>query len=290
MAVEQSADRLAIPPTMTPPAAGRGRRLRLLAAAVLAGAAAHVLARLLDVPQAPGFAGSLLAEPGVGVALAAVVTAVLAAAAFGTAFAGSAYEDAGVFAAAVALATFAVRGGPIGPVLRQAGPGAYRLLLPELLLLWAVLLAAWLVARQFTAGRSRPGDPPATRVSIGQKSLALAVQAVVTALLMSLLARSPAKKQALASLAVAGFFASLAAHHLLPAVRGSAWFWGGPLLAGAAGYAYAMSSPGQPLLGLPANPLASPVPLDYASLGVAGSLVGYWVSRRWHHERAAENG
>jgi hypothetical protein len=31
--------------------------------------------------------------------------------------------------------------------------------------------------------------------------------------------------------------------------------------------------------------LARPLPLDYAGSGVAGSIVGYWVSRRWQHER-----
>ena len=31
--------------------------------------------------------------------------------------------------------------------------------------------------------------------------------------------------------------------------------------------------------------LGRPLPVDYASVGVAGSLLGYWTSRRWHHEK-----
>ena len=32
-------------------------------------------------------------------------------------------------------------------------------------------------------------------------------------------------------------------------------------------------------------PLARPLPLDYASMGPAGAMLGYWVSRSWHLER-----
>jgi hypothetical protein len=31
--------------------------------------------------------------------------------------------------------------------------------------------------------------------------------------------------------------------------------------------------------------LARPLPLDYAGAGVASSIVSYWISRRWQHER-----
>jgi len=36
--------------------------------------------------------------------------------------------------------------------------------------------------------------------------------------------------------------------------------------------------------------LARPLPLDYASVGVAGSLMGYWISSRWHHRAGGEHG
>ena len=34
--------------------------------------------------------------------------------------------------------------------------------------------------------------------------------------------------------------------------------------------------------------LARPMPLDYASVGVAGSLMGYWVGRKQHRDRLNE--
>ena len=34
--------------------------------------------------------------------------------------------------------------------------------------------------------------------------------------------------------------------------------------------------------------LARPLPLDYASAGVAGSLLGYWTGRRWQKHRELE--
>ena len=34
--------------------------------------------------------------------------------------------------------------------------------------------------------------------------------------------------------------------------------------------------------------LARPLPLDYASLGTAGALVGYWTSRQWQRAKELE--
>ena len=36
-------------------------------------------------------------------------------------------------------------------------------------------------------------------------------------------------------------------------------------------------------------PLSRPLPLDYASVGPAGALIGYWMSRRWHRTRQLES-
>jgi len=34
--------------------------------------------------------------------------------------------------------------------------------------------------------------------------------------------------------------------------------------------------------------LARPTPLDYAGAGTVGSLIGYWMSRRWQQHRDDE--
>ena len=79
--------------------------------------------------------------------------------------------------------------------------------------------------------------------------------------------------------------------------RPSVWFWIGPSLVGIIGYlfAYSAATDSQWLIGV-AEPslgeasLAYALPLDYAGAGTAGSLIGYWMSRRWQeHREAAEN-
>jgi len=35
-------------------------------------------------------------------------------------------------------------------------------------------------------------------------------------------------------------------------------------------------------------PLARPLPLDYASLGTAGAILGYWTSRQWQRAKELE--
>jgi hypothetical protein len=50
-----------------------------------------------------------------------------------------------------------------------------------------------------------------------------------------------------------------------------AWFGRGPLVGGEVGGML-------PQLG-------RPLPLDYAALGTAGAVMGYWTSRSWQHER-----
>jgi hypothetical protein len=35
--------------------------------------------------------------------------------------------------------------------------------------------------------------------------------------------------------------------------------------------------------------LARPLPLDYASAGPLGAILGYWTSRRWHMMREIES-
>ena len=56
----------------------------------------------------------------------------------------------------------------------------------------------------------------------------------------------------------------------------------GPLLTGVIGYALAaMGQVSNLNIGLPTGTvaaLARPLPLDYASVGIAGAILGYWMS------------
>jgi len=99
----------------------------------------------------------------------------------------------------------------------------------------------------------------------------------------------------LAAVFVASLLATLLAYSFAP-VRPSVWFWMGPLVVGVIGYAsgYVNWGRGGPSLwkaGLASGffaPLARPLPLDYASLGPAGAILGYWVSRGWQRAKELE--
>jgi hypothetical protein len=57
------------------------------------------------------------------------------------------------------------------------------------------------------------------------------------------------------------------------------------------GYVLALVGGAPKVGGMPAGAipaLARPLPLDYAAIGTAGSLLGYWTSRKWLHEREEE--
>ena len=57
-----------------------------------------------------------------------------------------------------------------------------------------------------------------------------------------------------------------------------------PAAVGIVGYALAYFFPGAYHVGRTSQPLAYPLPLDYAGIGTAASLMGYWASQRWKAE------
>jgi hypothetical protein len=122
---------------------------------------------------------------------------------------------------------------------------------------------------------------------LDQKLLAAVAQVVVTMIVMMLICQSDAKIQTLASVGIASYVAALVAHYFI-ATGPSAWFCVGPLVVGLIGYISQYLSPSDWMIGDVHGvfaALARPLPLDYASLGTAGALMGYWTSRQWHRER-----
>jgi hypothetical protein len=59
------------------------------------------------------------------------------------------------------------------------------------------------------------------------------------------------------------------------------WFWCGPFVVGLIGYIMAASGQDSSLaIGSPTGffaALARPLPIDYASMGPAGAIIGYWT-------------
>lgn len=276
-------------------------RLLLTTAALLACLLFWSAGKWFSIPEHPGYEMSLALQPAAAGDLLLTGVVLWAATAVGTAVAGTIRFDAGLFAGAVGLAALSARGGPIRYVTQAAsGPGVFLALALELLTLGALLGLAWFGLWLLYRGGRLEGDasrdgladqPHAPR----ERVFALLVQTVVTAALVLLLARTDEKKQVLAAVGIASFCATLVAYAASP-VRPSVWYWTGPVLTGVIGYTAAYFTWGDtaPLEwkngagGGALAALARPLPLDYASLGTAGAIAGYWTSRQWQRAKELE--
>lgn len=256
---------------------------------------------LVGMDHSRGFDGSLLVSP--GAFTNALVTAVLVAAgvAAGTVVVGGVRPDAGLFVAAVGLLALANRGGSITSVLHDtAGVRAtYLLLAIELILLYVILGACWFVLFSFRQNGRMPHD--AVRDGLADVELpagagwsAAITHIALMAVFVCILAQSEAKKQVVLAVGV-GSFAGAFLPYWRHGARPSVWYWAAPLALGLFGYLFAWISPpagieiGRPGFGTGGGgflvALARPLPLDYASVGTAGALLGYWMRRKSLHER-----
>ena len=264
---------------------GAPQWLALAGVAALCAMIFSYVARMLGWPEFPGSCGSILAGALPAGGIATAVVAMFLCIILATLLLGRLEYEIGLFAACIGLAALAVRGGTAGALLRTAGhPQVYRIELFETVLLLVVTGLGWqLLSLLSKFGWLAPemtepaGDGKGV---LPRQIMAALVQAIVTGLLMFLLARSNNMKQVMAAVAIASVLGSIAAHQSFP-VRPSVPFWVGPFLTGIAGYGWAVASPGQWAIGLPANPLAAATPLQYASVGTAGAIMGYWASRQW---------
>ena len=274
-------------------------RFLLTLGSVLSFALCWFGAGAMGVPAHRNYDASLLQQPSPAVALFVTLILTVACALLGSAIAGTIRFEAGLATAAIGLLALSMRGGPIRYTLAySSGPGVFVTLAIELAILYAILGAGWslvwllrnngwLQDDPFRDGVADVDDEPVT-----QKFAALATQVVAMAILMMILCETDEKPQVLASVGLSAFCATLAAHSAFP-TRPSFWYWIGPLVVGVAGYAFAYSGSSNTWMigqvGASFAPeLGRPLPLDYVGAGAAGSIVGYWTSRRWQRAREAE--
>ncbi|MEM8875420.1 MAG: hypothetical protein AAGD32_14320 [Planctomycetota bacterium] len=253
----------------------------------------RMFAGLLDVPTFEGDSVVLLATPGAAGAAAVVLVGYAVALVIGHVICVRWSRSAGWGCATFGLAAISMRGGPVGDQLLGREPGFFLLMLFELLLLSAVVAVGWLASRQLVGVEAnRTGEPDAKKEPIDQKALALVTSAAICTILAMLLARTDLKMQALMAIFTAGTVGAWVAHQSVE-TRPNAWFWGGPILVGVVGYvaAWLSANPTALAIGEPTGffaPLARIAPLDYASFGIAGGLLGFSMSREKHAERRAE--
>lgn len=272
-------------------------RSLLLLGSIVAVAIFWFASRTFAIPDFPDREVSLLAGNSAAEPLFVVAIAYLVSLVAGTIIAGRVRIDAGLATNSVGLAVLSVVGGPVRFDLMYAETaGVFRTLALETILLYLIVGVGWILLRALGRAGFLVDDPErdgldAADEALTTKLLALTAHTIVTALLVMLLCQSDLKAQALASVFIAGFVASLVAHHLFP-VRPSVWYWTGPLIVAVVGYLLASAGSSLWMIGVIggyAPSLARPAPLDYASAGTLGSLIGYWFSRRWLQQQTEEN-
>jgi hypothetical protein len=275
----------------------RAQKLLLAGGIVVAVVVSELVQWILGAAPIRGHSASLFQRGAPVNTLVAAVTAIVAGVALATLLVGRVRADAGIFCVAVALLAFRLDGGA-GREALLAGNGraAFSLLAGELTILAVVLLATSAFLRRLASAGALPDDHSADGATLepetlDQKFLCTATVAVVMTASMMLLCQSDWPGQAVWATLISGFAAAWCAFRFVP-VAPSAWLWAGPLVAGIVGYLYTglygwqNAAIGQPEGMLAA--LARPMPLDYASVGVAGAMLGYWVGRRQLHERQVE--
>jgi hypothetical protein len=263
-------------------------RYALTAGSVICGLATLWLARVLRVPADVGSAGTVLQQQGMAVALGLIWLVMIAGAILASVVTLKLHYDAGLFCAGISVVALSVRFGPSRyALLTSDSPGIYLTMAGELILLFIGLALAWAILRLGARSGLLPEepsmDPHEPDAPLDQKLIALAAQVVLTMVGMLLLCQSDAKPQVLASLAISCYFATIGAHHFIT-THPSIWYWPGPMIVGVIGYTMQYFNPGEWMIGDARGffaPLARPLPLDYAGMGAAASLLGYWTSKRW---------
>jgi hypothetical protein len=285
-------------------ALARNRRKALLTVACAAAVTLFWFAgRSFGIPRHAGFEASLALQPRPAAVLLLTGFVLWICVAVCTALTARVRLDAGLFSACIGLAALSVRGGPMRYVFQQAiesgtGRGIFLAMGVELVVLFGFLGLAWyglwaLHVRGTLEGDALRDGLADQEHTLGERVGAAATQFAGMFVLMLVLAQADDKKQVLAAVFLSSFLATLLAYTFMP-VRPSVWFWAGPLAVGLLGYAWDYLNWGRGgwsvwKAGLGAGalaPLGRPLPLDYASLGPAGAILGYWISRGW--ERAKE--
>jgi len=245
------------------------------------------IGRLFSIPRFMGYEGSLMAQPSAIFALLVAGVVLLGCVVLTSLFAGLVEFEGGLFCATFGLVALSTHSGPMRYVMMYSpGNGIFFRLIFEAIVLFFFVAVGWyalMVLRGRELLRPERHIDGAHDTIPAQGFMALAATVVIMIILMALLAQSDKKAQVIWAVGISSFLAALAAHSVFP-TRPSAWYWAAPLVVAVIGYALAWSGwnhlPGG-VVGGYAAPLGRPLLLDYASVGVAGALFGYWTSRRW---------
>jgi hypothetical protein len=271
-------------------------RLLLLIGIIVCGAMYWWVGDTFHFPSS--LSASFMQQPSVAPLLVTFAVVFFAATLVGIAIAGTVRFDAGIFCASLALTVLSLRAGTMHDVLfRASDRNVFWMLAVEVALLGFIVWCGWQLQWMFFRKGWLKQDSDrdgviASEGELDQKIIALATQVVATIVLMLLLGQSDQKLQVLAAVALSSYIGTVAAYFAAP-TQPSVWYWIGPFIVAIIGYTATMIAPSGWEIGDPRGPLANlarPLPIDYASVGTAGSILAYWMSRRWQrdHEDAEE--
>lgn len=238
----------------------------------------------LGIPADRGYNASVLQQPHWPLVLVSIYIVFAVCLVLGTLVSGRWWFFGGLFAAVVGLSVLSIRGGPIHYVLFDAqSTGSpqrvFSSLAVETILLFIPIALAW----TFLWGRYERALPPSKpKGSSADLPLGVTIiaQVVFTGVILLVFAATDAKKQVLVSVFLASLIGSALADHATPHRQAARWFWIGPMAVGVIGYVLAYFNATAWTTGAATGAfagLARPLPLDYASAGAAGALLGYWV-------------
>lgn len=242
-------------------------------------------ARTMGIPAERGFDAGVLEQPHWPLVLISIYVLFAVCLVVATLISGRWWFFGGLFAAVVGLSVLSARGGPIRDVLFDAQATDsprnvfVRLALETCLLFIPIGLAWTFFWMRFDA--ALPAPDPDSRTEQMPLALALVAQTVITAAVVLLLAATDAKKQVMVSVFLGGLLGTALADYLAPHRKAAIWYWVGPLVVGMIGYLLAYVNAAAWTNGAPLGTfaaLARPLPLDYASVGTAGALLGFWLA------------
>lgn len=236
----------------------------------------------VGLPSEPHLSTLLFHQGLGGVIATAVLMPVLAIVA--TAILGRLRPEAGVFCAALGLIALPSRGGDLRNTLLDAGSySVFIIMAVEQVLLWGIVAGTLLsverlgglLGAKFTEAEA--DETTADRVTV------VISQAAAVLILMIFVGQSPLKGQAMAGIGVVGVCSALAIHQSYR-VAGAIWYVSGTMLASVVAYVGCRFTAGGVAIGDVSGLFAGParsLPLHYASIGVAGTIYGYWISMTW---------
>lgn len=255
---------------------------------VLSFGAGWIVAGWLNLPAWRGFNASLMGQPSVLISILGAIIIAGIGASVSAVILGRIHYEAPILGAACALGAISLRGGGIQYTLFAGGSAAFWQMAIESALLGAVVLALSPLSRLLLDRKllhEQFGTAPSEE-SLDQHLLGTATHVAMMLVLLRFLLVTTDKAQVVVCVFIAALLGSIVAHRFVPA-RPAAWFVVSPIIASIAAQILAGLGSDRVALGEPGGyfaPLARALPLDYASAGVAGALIGYWMRRRKEHE------